>query len=129
MEEKLFPDPVLKNQNWADLWMTSLMFYTIHFYCISKSKTTKIYWSEGSNHFLLVHIKVSFLKMRTGIPVSQAFLSSMFPTGPKHQDKNLNNLRTKKAFKMKWALFKIWKGLSLKQIKPIFWKVRFWLKS
>ena len=32
--EKLFPDPFLKNQNWACLWINSLKFYTICFYCM-----------------------------------------------------------------------------------------------
>ena len=32
--EKLFPDPVLKNQNWAYLWMNSLKFYIVYFYCM-----------------------------------------------------------------------------------------------
>ena len=32
--EKLFQDPFLKNQNWACLWINSLKFYTICFYCM-----------------------------------------------------------------------------------------------
>ena len=32
--EKLFPDPFLKNQNWAYLWINSLKFYTVCFYCM-----------------------------------------------------------------------------------------------
>ena len=31
MVEKLFPDPFLKNQNWAYIWMSSLKFYTVFF--------------------------------------------------------------------------------------------------
>ena len=31
---KLFPDPILNNQNLAYLWINSLKFYTISFYCI-----------------------------------------------------------------------------------------------
>ena len=34
MLEKLFPDPFLKNQNWEYLWMNSLKFYTVCFYCM-----------------------------------------------------------------------------------------------
>ena len=32
--EKLFLDPSLKNQNWAYLWINSLKFYTVCFYCM-----------------------------------------------------------------------------------------------
>ena len=32
--EELFPEPVLKNYNWAYLWINSLKFYTVCFYCI-----------------------------------------------------------------------------------------------
>ena len=40
---------------------------------------------------------------------------AVFPTLPKSRDKNLNNLRTKRAFKMKQkTFFIIFKGLSIK---------------
>ena len=43
---------------------------------------------------------------------------AVFSTWPKSQDRNLNILRTKRAFKMKYkAFFSNFKGLSLKQIK------------
>ena len=32
--EKLFPDPFLKNQNWAYVWIKSLKLYTVCFYCM-----------------------------------------------------------------------------------------------
>ena len=32
--EKLFPDPFLKNQNSACLWINIVTFYTVCFYCI-----------------------------------------------------------------------------------------------
>ena len=32
--EKLVPDPFLDNENWEYLWMNSLKFYTVCFYCI-----------------------------------------------------------------------------------------------
>ena len=35
MVEKLFPDSFLKNQNWEYLWINSLKFYAVCFYCIS----------------------------------------------------------------------------------------------
>ena len=34
MVEKLFPDPFLKNQNWVYLWINSLKFYALCFYCM-----------------------------------------------------------------------------------------------
>ena len=34
--EKLVPDPFLKNWNWAYLWINSLRFYTVCFYCMSR---------------------------------------------------------------------------------------------
>ena len=34
MVEKLFLDPFLKNQNWVYLWINSLKFYTVCFYCM-----------------------------------------------------------------------------------------------
>ena len=53
-----------------------------------------------------------------------AFLSSHFPTWPKklwQTCKNVNILRMKRAFKMKWkALFIIFKGFSLNQTPPNF---------
>ena len=33
--EKLFPDPFLKNQNWTYLWINSLKFHTVCFYCMT----------------------------------------------------------------------------------------------
>ena len=32
--EKLFPDPFLKNQNWAYLWINMLKLYKFCFYCL-----------------------------------------------------------------------------------------------
>ena len=41
MAEKLFPDSVLKNQNWAYLWINSLKFYTVCFYCMPSRGLSK----------------------------------------------------------------------------------------
>ena len=47
----------------------------------------------------------------------------VFSAWPKSNDKNLNMLGTKNAFKMKWkAIFFIFKGLSMKQITQIFFE-------
>ena len=57
--------------------------------------------------------------------INFVFLIKPFFTCPKSQDKNLNILRTQRAFKIKQKVFfKIYKALSLKQIKQLFWKVR-----
>ena len=41
--EKLPPDPFVKNQNCVYLWISSLKFYTVCFYFMSKLRTIKIY--------------------------------------------------------------------------------------
>ena len=40
--EKLVPDPFIKTQNSAYLWINSLKYYTVCFYCMSKWRYTKI---------------------------------------------------------------------------------------
>ena len=53
------------------------------------------------------------------------FWSSRFLYVTKKSRQILNILRTKRAFKVKWKIFFIiFKGLSLKQIRQILWKVR-----
>ena len=48
-------------------------------------------------------------------------IKPFFSTWPKSRDKNLNILRTKRAFKMKQKEFVIiFKGFSIKQIMQIF---------
>ena len=39
--EKLVPDPFLKNQNCLYFWINGLKFYTVYFYCMPKSITTR----------------------------------------------------------------------------------------
>ena len=55
---ELVPDPFPKNQKWAYFWINSLKFYTVCFYFISKSRTTKIYRAEIADRKLLLHIKL-----------------------------------------------------------------------
>ena len=38
---EIVPDPFIKNQNWAYLWINRLQFYKICFYCMSKSGLPK----------------------------------------------------------------------------------------
>ena len=63
---KLVPDPFLKNQIWAYLWINSLKLYTVWFYCMSKLRTNRIYWNWGADHLLLPHIKF-FWKTKRGL--------------------------------------------------------------
>ena len=56
--EILFPDPFIKNQNWAYLWITVVKFPTVYFYGMpswglsehieTKVQTTYYYLIQGS---------------------------------------------------------------------------------
>ena len=39
--EILFPNPFLKYQNWVCLWINSLTFYTVCFYCMPSCGLSK----------------------------------------------------------------------------------------
>ena len=41
--EKLASDPFQKKENGEYLWINILKFYTACFYCMSKSRTTKVF--------------------------------------------------------------------------------------
>ena len=44
--EKLFPDPSIKKQNWAYLWINGLKFYAVCFYCMLRWGLLKlVFWS------------------------------------------------------------------------------------
>ena len=43
MMEKLVAGPFIKNQIWAYRWINSPKCYKVCFYCMSKSRSTKIY--------------------------------------------------------------------------------------
>ena len=60
------PHLFLRNQNWAYLWINSLKFHTLCFYCMSKSRTTKTNWKQGVNHLLWLHTKL-FYKTKRGL--------------------------------------------------------------
>ena len=59
--DKLFPDSFLKSQNWAYLWMNSLTFYTVCFYCMS-SWGLSIYVLKLSCGPLTFTSNITFLK-------------------------------------------------------------------
>ena len=46
--------------------VTSLNIYKICFYCMSKLRTTKIYWNVGADHLLFCHAKL-FQKIKRGL--------------------------------------------------------------
>ena len=60
--EKLFPDPFLKNQNWACLWMNSQKFYTACFYCMTRWGLSNIL-TLSSRPLAFTHVKL-FLKTK-----------------------------------------------------------------
>ena len=66
----------------------SLKFHTVCFYCMSKSKTTKIYWSYGVKHLLLLHIKLFYKTKRSGTSV-QGFMQAILISGRRHKKLNL----------------------------------------
>ena len=73
--------------------------------------------------YLVRYRAICVLQLFVNQVVMSHYLSNraVFSTWPKSHDKNLNILRTKRAFKVKWkAFFIIFKGLSLKLIKIIF---------
>ena len=53
--EKLFPEPFLKYQNWAYLWINSLKFYPVYFYCMPSWVLSK--YIETADHLLLPYKK------------------------------------------------------------------------
>ena len=56
--EKLLPDPFLKCQNWAYLWINNLNFYTAYLYCMPKLRAIEIYWNQAAHHWFLPHLKL-----------------------------------------------------------------------
>ena len=66
MVEKLFPDPFLKNQNWAYFRINSLNIYEVLNLLYIKLRTIKIHLHETEDHLLLPHIKL-FQKTKGGL--------------------------------------------------------------
>ena len=65
--EKLVRKPFLKNQNWAYLWVNSLKFYTVCFYCIASWGLSKhIKTKLQATGFLSTHISL-YQKIKTGL--------------------------------------------------------------
>ena len=51
-----FPDPFIKSQNWAYLWINSVKFYTVCCHCIANWRLSK--YIETGDHLLLPQIKL-----------------------------------------------------------------------
>ena len=81
--DKLFPDPFLKNKNWSYLWMNSLTFYRVCFYCIWSCRLS-IYVLKLSCAPLTFTSIITFLKSKnrsgTSLPASYSawFLKSKY---------------------------------------------------
>ena len=77
--EKLFPDPFMKIQNWAYLWINSLKFYTVCLYYMPSYGLSKyIQTKPQTTCFYLIY---SFLKRSgTSLPasISAWFLTKYF---------------------------------------------------
>ena len=108
--EKLFADPVLKNRNWASLWIESLKFYT---HCTKNKR----FWSCGgvelasclifSLYFVDIGQYVYCNCLLTNLRHHKFWNSpsfsnqAVFSTWLKSWEKNLSTLKTKRAFKKK----------------------------
>ena len=62
--EKLFPDPFLKNQNWASVWIKSLKFYTVCFYYITSWGPSKFIETKLLQATCFDFIEIFFKKQR-----------------------------------------------------------------
>ena len=68
MLEKLFPNPFLKTQNWACLWINSLKFYIAQFYCVLSWGLLK--YIEINSWSLAFVSRKAFLKNKTRSGIS-----------------------------------------------------------
>ena len=73
MVEKLFPDPFLKNQNSAYLWINNLKFYTVCFYCMTSKGLSE--YIETKLQTTCLYLYTTFLKnkKRYGTSLSALF--------------------------------------------------------
>ena len=74
--EKLVPDPFLKNENWEYLWIHSLKFYAVCFYCMPSWRLSK--YIETKLHTNCFHLTLSFFflkkkKKRSGTSLPGSF--------------------------------------------------------
>ena len=60
MVDKLVPDPFLKTENWAYLWINSLKFYTVCFYYMASWWLSK--YIETKLHSTCFHLILRFFK-------------------------------------------------------------------
>ena len=72
--EKLVPDHFLKNQNWAYLWINSLKFWVVYFYCVPNWGLSK--YIEIKFQTTCFYLLQSFFKNK--IHFVQTFLRKIF---------------------------------------------------
>ena len=65
--DKLFPDPFLKNQNWACLWTNNLKFYAVCFYGISSRRLSKCIETKLQTTCIYLISYKAFLKKQRGL--------------------------------------------------------------
>ena len=65
--DKLFPDPFLKNQNWAYLWTNNLKFYAVCFYEISSRRLSKCIETKLQTTCIYLISYKAFLKKQRGL--------------------------------------------------------------
>ena len=57
--QKLVPDPFLKNENWAYLWINWLEFETVYFYCMPSWRLSKYIETRlAAYHLHLPHLNL-----------------------------------------------------------------------
>ena len=61
-----FPDSFLKTQNWVYLWINSLRFYEISFYCMLNFRAIEMKWDQAAHQLLSPYIKL-FKKIKRGL--------------------------------------------------------------
>ena len=108
--EKLLPDPFLKNQNWSTTWNLSL-------FCMSRSRTTKIYWV-----FISITSYKAFLKnkKRSGTSLLTSF-RGWLKVGLSSSRQNSFICFNESPLKMmKNAFYFIWKALFVLKIFKFF---------
>ena len=118
--EKLFPDPVLKNQNWAYLWINSLKFYTVCFYHMSHWGLSKL--SSGPLAFTS---SKAFLKNKN---ISQARLLASFSAWVLRQ--NISSFifyyLTKFYFLVAFTLWDVGQYVFCGCLLTRLWRHKFW---
>ena len=76
--EKLFPDPLLKNQNWTYFWISSLKFYIVCFNFMPNWGLSKYNETKLQTTCFLPHIKLFFKNRKRSGTSSDLVQTSFF---------------------------------------------------